>query len=634
MSRVSSLVLLAGAVALAALPPAAAGTEAADPVRARYTKYEYRIPMRDGVRLFTSVFVPKDAGGSRRYPILMTRTPYSVAPYGSDAYPEGVGPSESASKEGFIFVYQDVRGRFMSEGEFVDVRPYNPSKGPKDVDESSDTWDTIDWLLKKLPWDNGRVGVWGISYPGFYAAMAAIDAHPALVAASPQAPIADWWMGDDFHHNGAFFLPHAFNFYTSFGKPRPEPTTKWGPRFDHGTADGYEFFLRAGPLPNFDRKYLKGEVAFWKEVMAHESYDAFWQARNTRPHLKGIRPAVLTVGGWFDAEDLFGALETYRSIEKQSPGIANRLVMGPWPHGGWSRTTGDALGKVTFGQPTSKFFEDEIELPFFRSLLKAGEDPKLPEAYVFETGSNAWHALDQWPPRDTRPLALYLSEAGRLAKEPPAGTGEAFDEYVSDPAKPVPFVESVDIGMEREYMVADQRFAARRPDVLVYQTDPLEEDLTIAGPIAVSLRVSTTGTDADWVVKLIDVYPDDYPPQAGEAAGDRGRPARSKMGGYQQLVRGEPFRGKFRRSFERPEPFAPGEVEGVEFTMPDAFHTFRRGHRVMVQVQSTWFPLVNLNPQTFVNVNEATERDFRKATQRVWRTWDQPSLVRLGVVGN
>jgi putative CocE/NonD family hydrolase len=632
--RVASFVALVGVAAVAAFPSAVAGAEAADSVRARYTKYEYRIPMRDGVKLFTAVYVPKDARSSRLYPVLLNRTPYSVAPYGSDAFPDNVGPSEAAAKEGFIFVYQDVRGRFMSEGQFVDVRPFNPAKGPKDVDESSDTWDTIDWLLKKLPWDNGKVGVWGISYPGFYAAMAAIDAHPALVAASPQAPIADWFVGDDFHHNGAFFLPHAFNFYTSFGKPRPEPTTKWPPRFDHGTADGYDFFLRAGPLPNLDRKYLKGDVAFWKEVMAHETYDAFWQARNTRPHLKGIRPAVLTVGGWFDAEDLFGALETYRSIESQSPGIANRLVMGPWPHGGWSRGTGDALGKVTFGQPTSKFFEEQIELPFFRFLLKGGDDPKLPEAYVFETGRNAWHALDHWPPREARPLALYLSGAGRLSREPSSETTEAFDEYVSDPVKPVPFVEDVGIGMEREYMVADQRFAARRPDVLVYQTEPLEEDLTIAGPITASLKVSTTGTDADWVVKLIDVYPDDYPAQPGETTGERSRPTRSKMGGYQQLVRGEPFRGKFRKSLEKPEPFAPGQVEGVEFTMPDAFHTFRRGHRVMVQVQSSWFPLVNMNPQSFVNINEATEADFKKATQRVWRTKDQPSLIRLGVVGN
>ena len=632
--RVPLLVAFAGAAAVAALPSTAAAADAADSVRSRFTKYEYRIPMRDGVKLFTSVYVPKDAGGSRRYPILLNRTPYSVAPYGSDAYPDSVGPSEAAAKEGFIFVYQDVRGRFMSEGQFVDVRPFNPAKGPKDVDESSDTWDTIEGLLKRVRFHNGKVGVWGISYPGFYAAMAAIDAHPALAAASPQAPIADWFIGDDFHHNGAFFLPHAFNFYTAFGKPRPEPTTKWPPRFDHGTADGYEFFMRAGPMPNLDRKYLKGEVAFWKEVMAHESYDAFWQARNTRPHLKAVKPAVLTVGGWFDAEDLFGALETYRSIESQSPGTANRLVMGPWPHGGWSRGTGDALGKVTFGQPTSKFFEEQIELPFFRYYLKGGDDPKLPEAYVFETGANAWHTLDAWPPREARPLALYLSGSGRLSRESPSETAEAFDEYVSDPAKPVPFIEGVDVGMEREYMVADQRFAGRRPDVLVYETEPLEEDLTIAGPITASLSVSTTGTDSDWVVKLIDVYPDDYPPQPGETAGDRSRPVRSKMGGYEQLVRGEPFRGKFRKSFEKAEPFVPGQVATVEFKMPDAFHTFRRGHRVMVQVQSSWFPLVNLNPQTFVDINQATEADFKKATQRVWRTKDRPSLVRLNVVGN
>lgn len=625
------------AIGLVGAPAARAEEKGRDAVRARYTKYEYRIPMRDGVKLFTSVYVPKDAGGSRRYPVLLNRTPYSVAPYGSDAYRDGVGPSEAAAKEGFIFVYQDVRGRFLSEGQFVDVRPHNPAKGPKDVDESSDTWDTIEWLLKKLPWDNGRVGMWGISYPGFYASMGTIDAHPALVATSPQAPIADWFIGDDFHHNGAFFLPHAFNFLSSFGKPRPEPTTKREARFDHKTQDGYRFFLDAGPMPSYDRKYLKGEVAFWKEILSHDTYDAFWQARNTRPHLKGVRPAVLTVGGWFDAEDLFGALETYKAIERQSPGASNRLVMGPWSHGGWAGGTGEALGKVRFGQETAPFFQERIELPFFRHHLKGGDDPKLPEAYVFETGRNEWRALDAWPPLDAKPLELFLSARGRLSKNGPADAGEAFDEYVSDPAKPVPFIEETSIGMTAEYMVGDQRFASRRPDVLVYETEPLEEDLTIAGPITASLRVSTTGTDADWVVKLIDVYPDDYPVQPDEGVrpgrGDDA-PRHSKMGGYQQLVRGEPFRGKFRKSFEAPEPFVPGQVEKVEFAMPDAFHTFRRGHRVMVQVQSSWFPLVNLNPQGFVKINEATEADFRKATQRVWRTAAQPSLVRLHVVGN
>ena len=632
--RAARFVPLLLAASLAGAPVRA--TQGADSVRARFTKHEYRIPMRDGAKLFTAVYVPKDAGPDKRYPILLLRTPYGVAPYGSDAYPDAIGPSEAAAKEGFIFAYQDVRGRYMSEGRFEDVRPHRPTKGPKDVDESSDTWDTIDWLLRKLPWDNGRVGMWGISYPGFYAAMGLVDAHPSLVAVSPQAPIADWFIGDDFHHNGAFFLPHAFNFLSSFGRPRPEPTPKGPARFDHKTADGYRFFLEAGPMPSYDRKYLRGDVAFWNELLAHETYDEFWKARNTRPHLTAIKPAVLTVGGWFDAEDLFGALETYKAIERQSPGADNRLVMGPWPHGGWSRTTGEALGRVRFDQPTSTFFQEQIELPFFRHYLKGGEDPRLPEAYVFETGRNQWHALDAWPPREAKPLELFLSAAFALAKAAPAEPGEAFDEYVSDPAKPVPFIEETSIGMTIEYMVDDQRFASRRPDVLAYQTEPLEEDLTIAGPVTASLHVSTTGTDSDWVVKLVDVYPDDYPLQPGEAPsnGSRDRPAHSKMGGYQQLVRGEPFRGKFRRSFEAPEPFVPGQVEKVEFTMPDAFHTFRRGHRVMVQVQSSWFPLVNLNPQTFVNINRATEPDFRKATQRVWRTAARPSLVRLTVLGN
>ncbi len=630
---VRARVPLALFAALASLLAGAAGVhaEGKDDVRARYTKYEYRIPMRDGVRLFTSVYVPKDASAGRLYPILLNRTPYGVAPYGSDAYRDDVGPSPAAGREGFIVAYQDVRGRFMSEGQFVDVRPYNPAKGPKDTDESSDAWDTIDWLVKHVRWNNGRVGVWGISYPGFYAAMAAIDAHPALQAVSPQAPIADWFVGDDFHHNGAFFLPHAFNFYASFGRPRPEPTSKWGPSFDHGTADGYRFFLEAGAMPNLDRRFLKGQVAFWKEVMGHETYDAFWQARNTRPYLKAIKPAVLTVGGWFDAEDLFGALETYRSIERQSPGASNRLVMGPWSHGAWSRTPGDTLGKLRFGQPTSAFFQEQIELPFFHHLLKDGDDPKLPEAYVFETGRNEWQALDAWPPRQARPVSFYFAAGGRLEREAPAAAGEEYDEYVSDPAKPVPFIEDVNIGMEREYMVADQRFASRRPDVLVYQTEPLEQDLTLAGPITASLSVSTSGTDSDWVVKLVDVYPDDYPLQPEEKSQSGGRDAavHSTMGGYQQLVRGEPFRGKFRKSFSRPEPFVPGQVEKLEFAMPDVFHTFRRGHRLMVQVQSSWFPLVNRNPQTFVDVNQASEADYRKATERVFRTADRPSFVRV-----
>ncbi len=618
---------------LAALPVAGARSRSQDEIRARYVKHEHRIPMRDGVELFTSVYVPKDAGRGRLYPVLLTRTPYGVAPYGSGEYPEDLGPSPAAAQEGFIFAYQDVRGRFMSEGQFVNMRPYEPAKGPEDVDESTDAFDTIDWLVKQIHGNNGRVGLWGISYPGFYAAMAAIDAHPALVAVSPQAPIADWFMGDDFHHNGALFLPHMFNFLASFGRPRPEPTTQWGPRFDHGTADGYRFFLDAGPMPSFDRDYLEGEVPFWRQVMAHETYDAFWQARNTRPHLTGIKPAVLTVGGWFDAEDLFGTFETYKSIERQNPGISNRLVMGPWSHGGWARTTGESLGKVSFGEATSAFYQEEIELRFFRAHLKRDAEPRLPEAYVFETGRNRWHRLEAWPPEDTQTLTLYLGSGGRLTREAPAEGAEAYDEYVSDPAKPVPFVEDIIIGMPREYMVADQRFASRRPDVLVYQTEPLAEEVRVAGPLLPSLAVSTSGTDSDWIVKVIDVYPDDVPLLPEETAQvGYNAPMHSALGGYQQLVRGEPFRGKFRKSFERPEPFVPNRVERIEFVMPDVFHAFRRGHRIMVQVQSSWFPLVNRNPQTFIDINRAGAEVYRKATQRVWRSASAPSFLRLCVL--
>jgi uncharacterized protein len=624
---------LAAAWALGAC--ASAWAQGATWVKENYTKYEHRLAMRDGVKLFTSVYVPKDA--SKTYPILLTRTPYSCRPYGTDNPREQLGPSDAAARDLFIFVYQDVRGRWMSEGDYVNVRPHKASKsGPADVDESTDTWDTIDWLVKHVPRNNGKVGMWGISYPGFYVSAGMIDAHPALKAASPQAPIADWFVGDDFHHNGALFLPHAFNFYSRFGLPRPEPTTKAPDRFDYGTADGYRFYLEAGPVQNLDAKFLKGQVAFWKDVMQHETYDDFWKARNLRPHLKGIKPAVMTVGGWFDAEDLFGALETYRSVEKQGPAAANTIVMGPWFHGGWARGEGDALGDVRFDASTARYYRESIELPFFKRHLKGTADAAPAEAHMFETGRNQWHALPSWPPAGVTARTLYFHAGERLSFDPPTDA-DAADSYESDPRKPVPFVEDVQIGMSREYMVADQRFAARRPDVLVYQTPPLEEDLTLAGPLAATLFVSTSGTDSDWVVKLIDVYPDDAPdptpsPIPSPSPDPTLVPRYTRMGGFQQLVRGEPFRGKFRNSFERPEPFTPGTPAKVEFTLPDVFHTFRRGHRVMVQVQSTWFPLVDLNPQTFTNIRQAKPEDFKKATQRVFRSQGQPSGLRVQVL--
>ena len=592
-------------------------------VKTHYTKYECEIPMRDGKKLFTAVYAPKDT--SQPYPILLSRTPYSVSPYGEDNYRTSLGPAEIFAKDGFIFVYQDVRGRWMSEGDFADVRPVVDSKtGPSVTDESTDAWDTIDWLIKHVPNNNGRAGLWGGSYPGFYAAAGMIDAHPALKAVSPQAPIADWFIGDDFHHNGALYLPHMFRFFYGFGRLRPEPITEAPPLPDAThNPDAYDYFLRLGPLSNIDEKVFKGDIAFWREMVKHPNYDQFWQTRNLRPHLKNIKPAVLTVGGWFDAEDLFGTLNTYKSIEQQSPAAHNRLVMGPWFHGGWFGA-GDHLGAVSFDSKTGEFFGEHIELPFFQYYLKERSDLDLPKAYVFETGSNQWRKYDAWPPKDAQVKSIYFHPGGKLSFTPPSEDA-AFDEYISDPAKPVPYISETSPTMTREHMVEDQRFASTRPDVLVYETEPLTADVTLAGPVNPRLFVSTTGTDSDWVVKLIDVYPDNFPNPDPNPTG-------VKMGGYQQLVRGELMRGRYRHSYEKPEPFTPGKVDQVDYTMPDINHTFRRGHRIMVQVQSSWFPLADRNPQKFVDIYTAKASDFQKATQRVYRSRTAPSAVQVQVL--
>jgi uncharacterized protein len=594
-------------------------------VKAHYTKYEYYVPMRDGIRLFTSVYVPKD--NSVDYPILLRRTPYGMAPYGADAYPDNLGPSPLFGKESYIIAYQDVRGRWMSEGQFEHMRPHRPVKAsPNEIDESTDTYDTIDWLLKNVAGHNGRVGLWGISYPGFYAAAGMIDAHPALKAVSPQAPVSDWFSSDDWHHNGALLLAHAFGWFSGSGWPFTKPTTIVPDRsIDRGTEDGYEFFYRLGPMRNANEKYLKGEIPFWNDMMKRESKDDWWKARNIRSHLKNIKPAVMTVGGWFDAENLFGALGVYRAVESQSPGAFNILVMGPWIHGGWEQTKGDSLGDVRFDAPTSEFFREHIELAFFNYFLKDKGKQELPEAYVFETGTNQWKKFDAWPPKSAIPKSLNLKAAGKLSFDPLASADKMdFDEYVSDPHKPVPFIPGIAPGMATRYMVEDQRFASRRTDVLVYQSEVLEEDVTLAGPVVPLLQVSTTGTDSDWIVKLIDVYPDRFPDEKGEV--------KNTLGGYQQLVRGDVIRGKFRNGLDSPEPFTPGRPTKVEFTMSDIFHTFRRGHRIMVQVQSTWFPLININPQKFLNINEATEADFHAATQRVYHSPSLPSSVRVLVL--
>jgi putative CocE/NonD family hydrolase len=626
--RVSALVaaaLLSAPPNLVARPAQATTESLAESLRGHYTKREVRIPMRDGVKLFTAIYTPKDA--SRTYPILMQRTPYSVHPYGEEAYPEHLGPSTRFQDEGFIFVYQDVRGRMMAEGEFVNMRPQRTVSGAA-VDESTDTFDTIDWLLKHAPGNNGHVGLWGISYPGFYTAVGALSGHPALKAVSPQAPIVDWFQGDDFHRNGALWLPHAFNFMTSFGKPRPAPTKAWPATLNHGTSDGYAWFLRLGPTAA-TRQYTK-DIAFWNEMLDHPTYDAFWQARNLRPQLKDVKPAVLTVGGWFDAENLYGALQVFQSVARQSPATDNRLVMGPWFHGGWERSSGDQLGPVRFGAATSEWFQVEVLFPFFMHHLKGAKAPELAKATVFETGTNRWHKLEAWPPAQAKNAKLYLQPHGSLSLTPPSPEGGA-DSFISDPSKPVPFIEQVAIGMPKEYMTADQRFAGRRTDVLVYQTDVLKEDLTFAGPLRPELFVATTGTDADWVVKLVDVYPDGFKNPDFKEGGSPWDRTPNPMGGYQQLVRGEVMRGKFRDSLEKPAPFTPGQPTRVAWSMNDIFHTFQKGHRVMVQLQSTWFPLMDRNPQVFMDINKAVATDYQKATHTVFHDAARPSNLGVGV---
>ena len=625
LNRRLSWFVLALLTAALALPVVAQQQQDTTYIRNHYTKYEYRIPMRDGVRLFTSVYVPKDK--SQKYPIILKRTPYSVAPYGLDKYLAKPDLQHRRYfQEGYIVVSQDVRGRYMSEGEYVNVRPYNPAKkSSKDIDETTDTYDTVDWLVKNIPGNNGRAGISGISYPGFYSSMGAIDAHPAVKAVSPQAPVSKWMSGDDFFHNGAFLLPHAFDFYSAFGHPRPEPTSTPNQKFDHQTPDGYEFFLEMGPLPNANAKYLKGQVAFWNEMMQNGQWNAFWEARNILPHLKNIKPAMMVVGGWFDTENLFGALHSYQTIEKNNPNTFNVLVMGPWSHGQWAGDDVQKLGDIDFGSRTAEYYTEHIEVPFFNYYLKDQPKPALAEAMVFETGANEWRFLTNWPPKEVTPRKIYLHADGKLAFDAPKESGSAYAEYVSDPAKPVPYSAEIRHWYNAAFMLEDQRFAATRPDVLVYQTEPLTENIRAAGSITATLFVSTTGTDSDWIVKVIDVYPD-------STKDPDPNPRNVKLGGYQQLVRGDVIRGKFRNSLSKPEPFEPGKVTKVEFELEDVFHSFKPGHRLMVQIQSTWFPMIDLNPQKFVDIYNATTEDFQKATQWVYSTAEYPSRITLRVM--
>ena len=599
-------------------------------VREHYTKFEFRIPMRDGKRLMTEVYVPKDAAGGP-YPFLMSRTPYSVEPYGEDAYAERLGPSDDFEKSGYIFVNQDVRGRWMSEGSFVEMRPHiDDKKGPQDVDDASDMYDTIEFLLKHVPNNNGKVGIWGISYPGFYTSASIIDSHPALVAASPQAPMTNLFMGDDAYHGGAFMLGANFGFYAFF-KPQAEPMKKDRTvQFDFGMQDMYRFYLKAGNIENLDKLYLKGSNWLFNDQFKHDTYDDYWKVRNLAPHMKNVRCAVLVVGGWYDAEDLSGPYRTFEAINKLNPGAQTTLVEGPWVHGGWARGDGSHLGDIEFGAKTSEYFRQKVQFPFFEHYLK-GKGAAQPKAVVFETGTNVWRSFDSWPPKGATAKMLYFHAGGKLSFDPPAEE-KSLDAYVSDPNHPVPFVGYTTDTVPQRYMVDDQRFASTRTDVLVYETDPLTEDVTIAGPISPKLKVASSGTDSDFDVKLIDVYPDDYDAEGGRPNKRVLDASPVQMGGYQELLRGEPFRAKFRNSWEKPEALAPGKETEIDFTMPDLFHTFRRGHRIMVQVQSSWFPLTDRNPQTFTDIPYATPEQFQKATEQVFHEKDAASGVEVLVM--
>lgn len=619
MSKYLFLLLLLLAASLCAQTPAADSAF----IRDNFNKKEVMIPMRDGIKLFTTIYSPKNK--DQKYPILLNRTPYSCAPYGKDAYRQNFQNMELA-RAGYIFVYQDVRGRYMSEGEFMDVRPFNPDKQKKtDIDEASDTYDTVDWLLKNAANNNGRVGVYGISYPGFYSTMAILAGHPAIKAVSPQAPVTDWFKGDDFHHNGAFCLMDAFAFYyaAGFGLGRTGPETKHGRPFTGwNTPDNYQFYLKTGALPNFKTRFVKDSVPFWDSLMAHPNYDAWWQARNPRPHLKDVQPAVMTVGGLFDAEDCYGAWNVYKAIEKQNPRAQpNYLVMGPWVHGGWARTEGDHLGRVHFDQKTAEYYKSQVELPFFEYYLKDKGTLEMADALVFQTGENEWKRWSQWPPIEAQPVIYYFQEKGGLSTEAPLAF-QGFDEYLSDPNKPVPYTEDVHLRRTNTYMCDDQRFASRRPDVLSFQTEVLKQKVAIDGPITAEIYLSSTGSDADLVVKLIDVYPDTL------SKVEDGVP----MGGYQMLVRGEIMRTRYRNSFERPEQLYEGNIHRIKFELPDVAHTFLPGHRIMIQVQSSWFPLMDRNPQKFVNIYQASDDDFVKANHRIYRSGRNLSNVTLSVV--
>jgi len=585
---------------------AAQNSDDASYIRSNYSKKEVYITMRDGTKLFTAIYSPND---SAAYPVLMERTPYSCSPYGENNFPRYLGPNTQLMKGKYIFVYQDVRGRYKSEGDFKEMTPaIDDKKSNADVDESSDTYDTIDWLLKNTK-NNGRVGIYGISYPGFYASASLPDAHPAIKAVSPQAPVTDEFIGDDCNHNGAFFLLDNFDFYNYFDGERNTTGDDYKPVFESDTNDLYKFFLGLGTLKNANGpKYFNG-TGIWGQILQHDTYDSFWQARNIRPHLKNIRPAVLVVGGWLDAEDMFGALRTYEAIEKQTPGNNNRIIMGPWTHGGWAAPSWTKFGSYNFGANLNDYYK-ETETRFFNYYLKDEGNFDMPEATVFETGTDQWKQYTSWPPPNITNTPFYFGGHSTLSINKPTKPN-GFIQYISDPKRPIPYTAGIYSQRNNEYLVEDQRFTDKRPDVISFKSNVLTEDITVTGRMKANLFVSTSGTDADFIVKLIDVLP-------GSEPDPDPNPRHYKMAGFERLVRAEVFRGKFRNSYEKPKPFKPGKVESVSFDLNEVAHCFKKGHRIMVQVQSTWFPIVDRNPQKFMKIPEAGDNDFKAATIRIY----------------
>ena len=589
-------------------------------VKENYTKIDTNIVMRDGIKLKTIIYIPKDE--SERYPFLIERTPYSAGPYGDTVYANRIGPNPNLMKEKYIFVYQDVRGRYMSEGINLEVTPYiTNKKSNKVIDESSDTYDAVDWLLKNLKNNNGRAGLYGISYPGFYATASLPNAHPAIKAVSPQAPVTDEFIGDDANHNGAFFLLDNFSFMNYFGKERNGPVENYGSQmFDYKTKDAYDFFLKLGPLKNTQSaKYYNNRSYIWNEYLLHDTYDDYWKARNIRPYLKHIKPAVMVVGGWFDAEDLYGALNTYKAIEKQNPVNKNYLVIGPWTHGAWAGANWNKFATYDFGSNTSKYFQDSLETSFFNYYLKDKGSFNAPEATVFETGSNQWKQYGIWPPRESVATTYFLQPSKKLSTLKPTVVNN-YDEYVSDPANPVPYTKAIQRDRNSEYMAEDQRFASARKDVILFETDILSEDVTLAGKIIADLQVSISTTDADFIIKLIDVLPNNEPSTTTTPKG-------TIMADLQRLVRAEVMRGKFRESFSTPKAFVPNKITNVKFDLNDVAHTFKKDHKIMIQIQSSWFPLVDRNPQKFMRIPDANEGDFQKATIRIYH--DKKNMSKL-----